>query len=508
MRGFRQPWHQQRVARIGVPVALVLAAFGVSLGGAFVYDDDWTLRHNAHLGDSLASLMRACWHGEARDLKIPDATRPAMIASTWIDHRLFGLNALGYHVDSLLLAAAASVLAGLAVFGMVRRTRFALLAAGFFAAAPLHAEVVSAVNDREDLLAAIGIFGALALLFRPRTDDGAGAAGVWRIAGVAAAWLLALCAKESAVVLVPLVACVLVLQPGARRRGWVQVREGSLLALLATFLVWGSWRFGLRFGGDDVPLAKGLGAVERLLRTARYESWAVGHELLPLFPSPEHARPGPASMAWLAVLAAIVAATVGLARRRQTWLPALGLALAGIAPLATSPLVGPINELADRYLFVGVLGGAIVWAWAIEQVWRRAGSRVALVVCVVLACILVARSARSAAVWHDERSLWTEATRDAPSSSRAWAGLSRAARLEGHVDEALTHAQRAIALDPSYAPAHLTQAYNLIRAGRLDEAQVEIDFVERHAPESPGLARARGCIARPAAEAASCIDAP
>lgn len=503
-------WHV--AALFVLTSALTLAAFGNTLRAGFVYDDEWTIQHNAHLDAPLGSLLGACVRGDARRLRIPDATRPAMVASTWVDHRLFGARPLGFHADSLCLAALTSALAGLAVFAITRRRRMAALAAAIFAVAPLHAEVVAAVHDREDLLAALGLFGVLALLFWPRgatahtVASRARAGGAVALAG--ALWLLGLAAKESAAVLVPLAACAWCLQSGSRRRRWLGAREPMLLALLAVGIVWANWRLGLRFGADDVPVARGVSLAGRLLRSARYEAWAAAQSLLPVLSAPEHARQGPASVAWVAALAGLVALTVGMARRRDTRVPALGLAIVLVAPLAASPLVGPVNEQADRYLFAGVLGGAIVWAWAIERLARRAGRRVGLGVAVVVACGLVVQSARSAAAWHDDRSLWTEATRVAPGSARAWAGLSRAVRLEGDVARALALSRRALALDPFYAPAHLTNAYNLICAGRRDEALADLAYAEEHAPDMPGLARARACASRAAEAAAACIDAP
>jgi tetratricopeptide (TPR) repeat protein len=74
------------------------------------------------------------------------------------------------------------------------------------------------------------------------------------------------------------------------------------------------------------------------------------------------------------------------------------------------------------------------------------------------------------------------------------------------VDEALEMSKHAVALDPTYAPAHLTDGYNLLRAGRRDEALPEIAYVQEHAPDLPGLAHGLECASRPPPAAAACID--
>jgi hypothetical protein len=492
---------------------LTLAAFGNTLRAGFVYDDAWTIAHNEHLDSPLGSLLLATWKGEAKRLRIPDATRPAMVASTWIDRRLFGVHSWGYHAHSLGLHALTSTFAGLAVFALTRRLRLATLAAVLFTTAPLHAEVVAAVSNREDLIAALGVLGALTLLFWPPRRDATGTASLGCTAGAvglaAAFWLIGLAAKESAIVLVPLAAAAWSCH--RRRRRLIGEREPMLLALLSVGLIWANWRAGLRFGADDIPTVYGMGIAERLGRTARYEVWATAGEIVPLWPSPEHARLGPPSLGWLAAVVGLVALAAILARRRATRVPALGLAVALLAPLATSPLVGPINEHADRYLYLGVLGGAVIWSWILDRVvaplTRHVGRRALVAAALVIAGACTVLSARAAAVWHDELSLWTEATRVVPESPRAWAGLSHATRLAGRVDEAIQLSQRALAVDPTFAPAHLTNGYNLLRAGRRDDALPELDYVQEHAPDLPGLAHGVECASRPALEAAACIDA-
>lgn len=499
------------VAPLAAVALLTVIAFGSGLGGGFVYDDDWTIVHNEHLDEPLGVVLGACWRGDAKERHIPDATRPAQVASMWLDRRLFGSNPFGYHADSLLLAAVTSVVATLAAFALTRRRRVAVLAGAIFAVAPLHAEVVAAVNNREDLLAGLGVLGAIALIFWP-WPSAAPALGRRRTAVVAALaaalWSVGLAAKEAAIVLVPLVACAWWLQSSARRRGWWTAREPVLLSLSAVGIVWLDWRIGLHYGADDVPLAKAMGAADRLLRFARYETWAVAESLLPVRAAPEYARSGPASAAWLLVAAGLFVAAWRMARNRRTRVPALGLAIALIAPLASSPLVGPVNEHADRYLCVAVLGGAIAWAWGIDWLARRRGRRVAGIAAALVVCGLAAQSARAAAAWHDERSFWTEATRVAPESARAWAGLSRVLRREGDVDGALALSDRAIRVDPTFAPAHVTHAYDLLRAGRRDEALAELHTLQESSPSTPGIVRGLECAAGETDAVAACLDPP
>jgi hypothetical protein len=67
-------------------VALVALAASRALGFGFVYDDSWTLTQNAALDGPLRPLLASMGNGSAPGRGLPDATRPAMVVSMWIDH--------------------------------------------------------------------------------------------------------------------------------------------------------------------------------------------------------------------------------------------------------------------------------------------------------------------------------------------------------------------------------------------------------------------------------------
>ena len=62
-------------------------AFGRVLRFEFVYDDRWTIADNLSLDEPLSRVLRASAAGTANAQGIPDATRPAMIASLHLDRR-------------------------------------------------------------------------------------------------------------------------------------------------------------------------------------------------------------------------------------------------------------------------------------------------------------------------------------------------------------------------------------------------------------------------------------
>lgn len=493
------------VTRILLAVAaLAVIAFGPALAFGFVYDDHWTVQGNRALEGALAPLMRTLFLGRGVARGVPDATRPLMVASVWLDRRVFGLDPAGHHLHSLLLYCVCSVFAACAVFGVTRRARAATLGGLVFAAAPIHAEVVAAINYREDLEAGAAVMGLVAWLFLPRRRDIVDHAVL-----AAAVAVLGLLGKESAIVLLPLAVSI-----GATRfrlGEWLRRRRMSLTAITTGTLVWGAWRAWLRIGGrDDVPLTLAhRTAWDRFLRTARYAVRAAFDGMIPLRWSPDYAPEGEASAWWLVPLAALVAAVLLLSKRRRSRVFAAGLALSLVAPLATSPLLSPINETADRYVFVATLGGAIVWGSLIDRALARLPHRLHVPVVGAALLPLVIVCHRAIAPFRSDADLWRIATERAPLSARAFVGLARVRRLAGDLDGADRAVERALTLDPHSFMARVTRVYNRLARGDVEAARAGIREIEalggsRHR----GMRRAVRCAALPAAEAARCIDGP
>jgi hypothetical protein len=483
-----------------------MLAFSAVLGHGFVYDDAWTIVENRWLDRPLGELVGLLASGEALDKGVPDATRPAMVLSLWLDRRLFGLSPVGPHFVSLVLYGLCCLLATMLAARLTRKRTVAIIAGVFFALAPLHAEPVAAVNYREDLLSGAGVLGAWLCALGPFGTSRVNDDGWQRPAFAAAAWAVALFAKESSVVLVPLLGLTLLLLPRERRHVWRQQR--LLFLILAVGFIWALWRIPLAARGDDIPLAPERGGVDVALRTARFAVHSVRHAIAPWDWAPDHWRqpdPGPT---WLVPLMLLAAAMGTLGHRRQGRVGALGLGIALIAPLSSSPLVGPVNEIADRYFFVGILGGGMVWGVATTFVVRAfgiSGRRRALA---ALPCLLLLVPAWNATMaWRDERTLWMTAVERVPSSPRAWAALSRVHRQASDHASAATAVVRAIELDATYPPALVTRVYNEIAAGRLPEAREHLADIERRGLRGyRGVRKARHCSTLEAEAARVCIE--
>lgn len=331
--------------------ALAVATYGGVLRYGFTGSDTLSLiatarlRSAADLGRVLTEPLMAGTSFVEHGLFY----RPVSTLSFSLDGALWGLDPFGYHLTDLLLHVAVTVLVLLAV----RRLREGRLAAAWLAAAlftthPILVESVPAISRRQDALAAL--FLLLALLLHLRWLDRR--RGRW-LAAALAAYLLALGAKEVAVVFPLLVLAHGTLFPADGARGLLRRglrRAAPYLAATALAL---AWRVALlrRVGGI---VDESFGAWQDL-QAGVVASWTYLVDLV--FPvALVHLSPGRLALAPAAGVAAAVlllAIAMGWRRVRRRWLTesapawraaaavAAAAGLLALAGLGAAPLLGP-----------------------------------------------------------------------------------------------------------------------------------------------------------------------
>ncbi|GAB4204665.1 MAG: hypothetical protein OHK0013_19790 [Sandaracinaceae bacterium] len=496
MRG--RPW-----ARRSFPwVALVFASaspFAVGLGFDHAYDDHYTIVSTPAARMSVSEILDGCLRGRA---DFPDVSRPAMVLSARLDHALWGAHPFGTHLSSLVLYVASASAAHALARVLLGRRDLALASAAIWATLPVHAEVVVSPSYREDLFAAIGVFGALAVLLAPapRPHDWPRATCAALLAG------LGLAGKESALTLVPLAA---VLAPALASRGgatwseWAARRERTLALLALVLIAYAAWRAQLSISGDGV--ARAARGARGPHDDARYLVWAVAASLWPVDVDPLYATLSPAGPAWWIGVVALVA--VWAATRRTAVGHALSFLLVGA--LVTAPSIGPANERADRYLLFTTFGTSCLVVLGVAAIARRAQdpSRAMLWIVGALALALGVRSAFAAQPWSSDLALWTHATERVPDSAKAWQGRAWAERRAGHLDAAAQSLAHSLALDPERPETRLSAAYLEIERGDLPRARELLRGLrDEGRTELRGMQRAWRCAFDvPTEDARSCL---
>ncbi|MDJ0852229.1 MAG: tetratricopeptide repeat protein [Myxococcota bacterium] len=472
-----------------LPLALVVAGSIVwanSLGGAFVFDDNaWIVRNR-----------------EIRDLGSPGellggTSRPVLKLTLALNYAAGGLDPRGYHAVNVAI----HVLAGLALFGVVRRTlrlqglrstggasadHLAAAAALLWLLHPLQTQAVTYVVQRGESL--MGLAYLATLYAAVRVEEG-GRRLAWGVLATLA------CAVGMGTKEVMVTAPVVVLLhdrtfaagsfPGALRARW-----GLHAALVAT------WALPFAVIGPDI-LLRGEFARPDLPRPdalayALTQPAVLLHYLrLALWPSPlcfDYGWP-PAPDLRAALLPLSMVTTGGLVTAWLVWRRSGAgfLAAAFLLVLAPTSSVMPIADLAVEHRMylplAPVCVGAVLLA---DRVLSRAGARRAWLgglLLVLVAGALGVATVRRNLDYHDPVRLWRSAAEAAPRNPRAHYNLGTESSAQGQKREAIAAYRASLALDPAQPKAHYNLANALKATGDLDGATAHYAAATALAPE-------------------------
>ena len=407
--------------------------------------------------------------------------------------RLTSRAALPFHLQNLLWHAAASAALFLVVLELFANPWLAFATAALFAAHPVHTEAVNGIVGRAELMAAC--LGVLALLGALR--------GRPMLAGLLL--FMALLSKEQAIV-IPLIPFLWF--PSRKSPGFRRVLVGFAVAVLAYFAL-RTAVLGSPIGGSpsaaatinvDNPIAGATGAA-RLRTPLRVFGRALGLVALPRTLSADYSYeqiPLVTSAdlpTLLSIVALLALAGVAFALRKRAAPVSFGIAFFLLSWLVTSNIPIVIGTIfGERLLYLPSAGVCLAVAAALSSVRvRRLGT-------VAVAALVIAGFARTWARnpdWKDNRTLFAKTVATSPRSCKALDGMASELLAAGRPREAVSWAERALAVYPAYPNAHLT----LAKCFRL------LANEENDAARRGELRRRAEAEARPIAEGAASADA-
>src|SRR5213593_2605654 len=490
-RALTQRWVYRLVP---VLVALVtFAAFLPALQNQFVsWDDDENFLDNPHyrgLGWSQLHWMWTTHQGH-------------YIPLTWmtlgLDHLLWGMKPVGYHLTSLLLHAANAVL----FFSLVRRILTLALpsaaerdhalavSAGFaalvFAIHPLRVESVAWVTERRDVLS--GLFYLLTILVYLRASERGARGQGWYWLSVAA-FVCALLSK-SMVVNLPVVLLILGVYPLRRlggaigwwsepaRRVYVEKIPFVLLAAAAAAIA-----LMAQLSHNTMVSVVQLSGLGRLAVSAYGVSFYLWKTVAPVNLSPLYELPptvnpwAPPFLLSYGLVLAITAIVVAF-RRRVPGLPAAWVAyIVVLLPVLGIFQSGP-QIAADRYTYLAGLGWAILAGAGLLSCWRssrrsKTGTPATWLLAGIAFCVVVGLGVltwNQVQVWHDSEKLWSHTLAIDPDSPVGQYSRGLVLAQQGKLTEAMEHYQEALRLNPDYADAHYNGGNALAQQGKPAEA--------------------------------------
>jgi len=416
--------------------------------------------------------------------------RPFTILSFAVDWAVSGGRPGWFHFVNVVCHGLVAVLATLVVARWLPGSGGGATLAGLmFAVHPVHVEAVAGIVSRAELLAALGILGAVLAARRRRWG--------WVLALSAVAML----SKEHGVVVGVVILIDDWLNPDPAGR-YPKGLYAALGALTIAYL--GVWYAVGRAGAADVAAPFiGAGALARLrlalpanFRAAMLLVWPV--DLSADYSPQVIAVPDGFTLAAGAGLGVVLGVVgLGVASRRRA--PALAFAaLAGaMVRLPTSNLIFASGiVLAERDLYLTVLLPAVLAAvgfiW-IRGRWRRSS---AIVLAATLVVALAGRSLLRLPSWTDNRTFLLTLLSDHPESYRG--NQSAAAVFAGMGDTAAALRAYARADSLFSGDPHLKAAYAFYLLGLRHGAQAAelVDAARRVAPLEPIALRCAFLLAR------------
>ena len=444
---------------------LVVVSYFPALQGGFVWDDvifsEEPVIHSP-------SGLRSIWLSPA-DIKNEGHYWPLVYTSFWLEHKIWGLDPVGYHAVNILLHLGNCLL----LWRLCDRLAIpgAVVIAAVFAVHPLHVESVAWIIERKDVLS--GLFYLTAVLTWIRFDESPGPGRYALALALFAAGLLA----KSVVVTLPVALLI-----------WHWWKYGRVtpvdLLRLAPFVAVGLTitLADLAFYRSRESLELAYSLVERALIAARSLWFYAGKLVWPanlavIYPLWEIDAGTLAAWGYV-VAAAALAAALWFGRRRLGRGPLAGALFFAVT---LAPVLGFIDYgymqfsfVADRFQYlagIGVLavliGGAAYGVNKLPAAYRNGAGAAAVAVVLMLAGL----AWRQAAVYRDEVTLFNHVVAHNPEARDAHLNLGSALFEADRFEEGLAASRIAVEQRPDSAGALANLGRALVGLQQFAEAE-------------------------------------
>jgi protein O-mannosyl-transferase len=405
---------------------------------------------------------------------------------TWLslifDYQLYGLNAGGYHLTSLIL----HILSTLLLFRLFNRMTGTVWKSAFvaalFALHPLHVESVAWISERKDVLSTF--FWMLTLsLYVYYTEKPA----IIRYLLVLFSFALALMSK-SMVVTLPLIIILLDYWPLGRfksKKGnfllW-QLREKTIFFVLSGFFVIITLIAQQNTAKTIFPLGSRL-ANSAVSFVIYLEKTFWPYNLTVFYPFPEHI-PLWQVLGSILLIIMISAPVVLMAKRLPYLFTGWLWYIITILPVIGIIQVGN-HAMADRYTYLPSVGIGVMLAWGLPLLFQSENSskKILLPVSITAIAIMAVLAWQQCGYWKNNISLYKHALLVTKNNELAHHNLATALSKEGKLHEAIDHYNEAIHINPYIAESYFNRGTAYHGIGQYQLAIDDLSKAIRFAPD-------------------------
>lgn len=366
--------------------------------------------------------------------------RPLTVLTYMLDYRLWGANAAAFHLSNLIIHIANACL----IYHLCRsylhktnkREGISFLAALFFAVSPLNSESVLWVSGRTDLLCCFFFLAALMIIINDRLSLLLSAGGIFTV------YFCSLLAKESSIVLVAILPLYLIFVRTDKSR---QVKIGLCSSVTIACSIYLYLRLGPNGQLDSgasriVSKAIDLSFSDLIYKSVASFGFYIKKLLWP-FPLNLAIQSINEPLYFIVGIAAIIAISICFLRFISSRLPLLIITLCLVPPLLAFHGSIPWTLYAERYLYLPMVGMALLIGLLLANT-PRLPQPLPFFLIIPFAVSTIQRSGQ----WAEPVFLWQDTVRKSPEFPQAQITCAHELIKVGRITEADVYIKKALAL--------------------------------------------------------------
>ncbi|MBN2406696.1 MAG: tetratricopeptide repeat protein [Elusimicrobia bacterium] len=421
-------------------ISLSFIIYSGSLDNRFVYDDKELIIENP-LIKSLSGIPEILNPSSRLEKKRP--YRPVRDLSYALDYFAWGENPSGFHITGILLHGMNGFLVFCLLGLLFRNNMLSLIAALLFTAHPVNSEAVAWISGRKEILYTFFLLlSFIALLEFAKT----GRRLLYALSLIS--FFLSVLAKESGLVLVPLLMLYNALCGGESPRGGKMkeryyVPHLFIAAVLTVFFI-------KTRGGGIIENAYRGGFLNTMMTMP---SVVIYYIRILVFPDVLKAEYAPRIISslnagfLLSLIIPAAAAALAIRNLKKHKEASFGVLWFFLGLIPVSNILPLTNMMAERYLYLSSIGFCLFISFILSHlITRKKVMGIALASAVIL--LYSIRTFLRNDDWKDDFTLWSKAVEQTPSSARARYNLAVELMRLGRLDEAELNLGKFAEADP------------------------------------------------------------